>query len=74
MQADELPTEESDDLKEYQRYTELNELRQSLTTKNYRHYYIHLDESLDKLIIGSIETTYQVATHTMLRIIVIINS
>ncbi len=41
-----LPTEESDDLKEYQRYTELNELRQSLTTKNYRHYYIHLDESL----------------------------
>ncbi|HDB4257762.1 TPA: dynamin family protein [Staphylococcus aureus] len=47
VQADELPTEESDDLKEYQRYTELNELRQSLTTKNYRHYYIHLDESLD---------------------------
>ncbi|MFH7204379.1 dynamin family protein, partial [Staphylococcus aureus] len=36
VQADELPTEESDDLKEYQRYTELNELRQSLTTKNYR--------------------------------------
>ncbi|PTK05504.1 dynamin family protein, partial [Mammaliicoccus sciuri] len=34
VQADELPTEESDDLKEYQRYTELNELRQSLTTKN----------------------------------------
>ena len=33
VQADELPTEESDDLKEYQRYTELNELRQSLTTK-----------------------------------------
>ncbi len=25
VQADELPTEESDDLKEYQRYTELNE-------------------------------------------------
>ena len=61
VQADELPTEESDDLKEYQRYTELNELRQSLTTKNYRHYYIHLDESLDKLI-GRQETTYQVAT------------
>lgn len=60
VQADELPTEESD-LKEYQRYTELNELRQSLTTKNYRHYYIHLDESLDKLI-GRQETTYQVAT------------
>ncbi|MDT4001561.1 dynamin family protein, partial [Staphylococcus aureus] len=61
VQADELPTEESDDLKEYQRYTELNELRQSLTTKNYRHYYIHLDESLDKLV-GRQETTYQVAT------------
>lgn len=61
VQADELPTEESDDLKEYQRYTELNELRQSLTTKNYRHYYIHLDESLDKLI-GRQETTYQLAT------------
>ncbi|MBH4888998.1 dynamin family protein [Staphylococcus aureus] len=58
---DELPTEESDDLKEYQRYTELNELRQSLTTKNYRHYYIHLDESLDKLVDRQ-ETTYQVAT------------
>ena len=61
VQADELPTEESDDLKEYQRYTELNELRQSLTTKNYRHYYIHLDESLDKLVDRQ-ETTYQVAT------------
>ncbi|HCV8237678.1 TPA: dynamin family protein [Staphylococcus aureus] len=60
VQADELPTEESDDLKEYQRYTELNELRQSLT-KNYRHYYIHLDESLDKLVDRQ-ETTYQVAT------------
>ncbi|MGO5849611.1 dynamin family protein [Staphylococcus aureus] len=61
LPTEELPTEESDDLKEYQRYTELNELRQSLTTKNYRHYYIHLDESLDKLVDRQ-ETTYQVAT------------
>ena len=32
-----------------------------MTTKNYRHYYIHLDESLDKLVDRQ-ETTYQVAT------------
>ncbi|MGZ2315879.1 dynamin family protein [Staphylococcus argenteus] len=61
VQADELPSEENEDLKEYQRYTELSELRQSLTTRNYRHYYIHLDESLDKLI-GRQETTYNLAS------------
>lgn len=64
VQADELPTEENDDLKEYQRYTELSELRQSLTTRNYRHYYIHLDESLDKLI-GRQETTYNPNTENI---------
>ncbi|WJP96823.1 dynamin family protein [Macrococcus bovicus] len=32
------------------RYDMLNELIDSLTTENYRHYYIHVDESIDRLI------------------------
>lgn len=59
VQADELTTNENSDLEEYHRYTELNQLRESLTTHNYRHYYIHLDDSLDKLI-DRTETNYQV--------------
>ncbi|EHJ06769.1 dynamin family protein [Staphylococcus simiae] len=62
VQADELATNENSDLEDFQRYTELSELRHSLETKNYRHYYIHLDESLDKLI-DRTKTTYQYQQH-----------
>ncbi|UXR79230.1 dynamin family protein [Staphylococcus sp. IVB6227] len=34
----------------YERYRTLQALKTSLDTKNYQHYYIHLDDSLDKLI------------------------
>ncbi|UXR68759.1 dynamin family protein [Staphylococcus sp. IVB6246] len=34
----------------YERYRTLHTLKTSLDTENYQHYYIHLDDSLDKLI------------------------
>ncbi|MCS4485435.1 dynamin family protein [Staphylococcus americanisciuri] len=34
----------------YERYHTLRKLKTSLDTANYQHYYIHLDDSLDKLI------------------------
>ena len=34
----------------YQSFITLRQLRQSLETRNYQHYYIHIDQSLDKLI------------------------
>lgn len=34
----------------YERYHTLRALKTSLDTENYQHYYIHLDDSLDKLI------------------------
>ncbi|MEL0538736.1 dynamin family protein [Staphylococcus debuckii] len=42
--------DESADYGEYEKYIKLRELRESLETHNYQHYYIHLDDSLDKLI------------------------
>lgn len=35
---------------DYETYIKLRDLKHSLDTKNYRHYYIHIDDSLDKLI------------------------
>ena len=49
-QASELTTEDNEDKQEYEKFIELKNLRESLTTHNYQHYYIHLDDSLDKLI------------------------
>ncbi|MGE8023567.1 dynamin family protein [Staphylococcus pasteuri] len=49
VQANEIETEDSEASEEYQRYMKLNNLKESLTTRNYQHYYIHLEDSLDKL-------------------------
>ncbi|PTJ45574.1 dynamin family protein [Mammaliicoccus sciuri] len=42
--------EETNQLNEYETYVEFKNLKTSLITNNYQHYYIHLDESTDKLI------------------------
>ncbi|GGI39794.1 dynamin family protein [Mammaliicoccus stepanovicii] len=46
-----IESNQSDDkLKEYEAYDALRSLENSLITNNFKHYYIHLDESIDKLI------------------------
>lgn len=57
-QASELTTEDDEDKQEYEKFIELKNLRESLTTQNYQHYYIHLDDSLDKLI-GRTEANFE---------------
>lgn len=57
-QASELTTEDNEDKQEYEKFIELKNLRESLTTHNYQHYYIHLDDSLDKLI-GRTEVNFE---------------
>lgn len=57
-QASELTTEDNEDKQEYEKFIELKNLRESLTTQNYQHYYIHLDDSLDKLI-GRTEANFE---------------
>lgn len=57
-QASELTTEDNEDKQEYEKFIELKNLRESLTTHNYQHYYIHLDDSLDKLI-GKTEANFE---------------
>lgn len=42
--------EDTDQLSLYEEYIEYNDLLTSLVTNNFQHYYIHLDESIDKLI------------------------
>lgn len=42
--------EDTDQLILYEEYIEYNDLLTSLVTNNFQHYYIHLDESIDKLI------------------------
>ncbi|RIL47443.1 MULTISPECIES: dynamin family protein [unclassified Mammaliicoccus] len=42
--------EDANQLSEYEEYIEFKNLKSSLITNNYQHYYIHLDESIDKLI------------------------
>ncbi|MDM7883205.1 dynamin family protein [Staphylococcus borealis] len=56
-QAQDLTKETTDDLQIYEHYLELQNLKSSLTTKNYLHYYIHMEDSLDKLI-GRTEANY----------------
>ena len=58
VQVNELSSDENEDRYEYDRYIELNTLKDSLTSHNYKHYYIHLDDSLDKLI-GRTETHFE---------------
>ncbi|MCH4434843.1 dynamin family protein [Staphylococcus haemolyticus] len=57
-----LTEETNDDLQIYEHYIELQNLKESLTTKNYQHYYIHMDDSLDKLI-GRTEANYIVESN-----------
>lgn len=57
-QASELTTEDNEDKQEYEKFIELKNLRESLTTHNYQHYYILLDDSLDKLI-GRTEANFE---------------
>lgn len=57
-QASELTTEDNEDKQEYEKFIELKNLRESSTTHNYQHYYIHLDDSLDKLI-GRTEANFE---------------
>lgn len=49
VQANEIESEDNETSDEYQRYLQLNNLKESITTRNYQHYYIHLEDSLDKL-------------------------
>lgn len=57
-QASELTTEDNEDKQEYEKFIEFKNLRESLTTQNYKHYYIHLDDSLDRLI-GRTEANFE---------------
>lgn len=41
---------DTDALNKYKQFVELKDLKTSLVTNNFQHYYIHLDESIDKLI------------------------
>ncbi|PTF04646.1 dynamin family protein [Staphylococcus devriesei] len=59
-QANELSTTENEDLQVYERFIEIKNLRESLTTQNYQHYYIHMEDSLDKLI-GRTEANYELS-------------
>lgn len=49
-QANDIGTEQADDYNDYEKFIEMRSLRESLETQNYMHYYIHMDDSLDKLI------------------------
>lgn len=48
--ANDIGIEDEDDYNDYQRFMDFRNLRESLQTENYMHYYIHIDDSLDKLI------------------------
>lgn len=56
--ANDLSDETDHDLNIYQSYIEYDQLRESLKTRNYQHYYIHMEDSLDKLI-DRTEVNYQ---------------
>ena len=48
--AEDLAMDDEQDMNDYEHFIQLRNLRESLTTRNYQHYYIHLHDSLDKLI------------------------
>ncbi|WP_390485657.1 dynamin family protein, partial [Staphylococcus pseudintermedius] len=62
VHAEEHLVDESNDSSAYTRYIELRNLSQSLKTENYRHYYIHMEDSLDRLI-DRTEIQYQVKSN-----------
>lgn len=49
-EANDIGIEQEDDYNDYEKFMEMRNLRESLQTQNYLHYYIHIDDSLDKLI------------------------
>lgn len=57
-EAKEIAAYEDEDRQIYESFIELRQIRESLTTHNYQHYYIHLDDSLDKLI-GRTEVNFR---------------
>lgn len=57
-EATELSNTDGNDAHLYEQFLELKNLKQSLITENYRHYYIHMGDSLDKLI-DRTETHYE---------------
>lgn len=57
-EAKEIAANEDEDRQIYESFIELRQIRESLTTHNYQHYYIHLDDSLDKLI-GRTEVNFR---------------
>ena len=56
--ATELSNTDGNDAHLYEQFLELKNLKQSLITENYKHYYIHMGDSLDKLI-DRTETHYE---------------
>lgn len=50
VEVEEVDDQQQDENDDYQIYMNLRNLKQSLETQNYKHYYIHMDDSLDKLI------------------------
>lgn len=60
----ELSNIEDNDAHLYEQYLEFKNLKQSLTTENYKHYYIHINDSLDKLI-DRTETHYKLNQSTI---------
>ncbi|MEB5792133.1 dynamin family protein [Staphylococcus hominis] len=63
-EATELSNIEDNDAHLYEQYLEFKNLKQSLTTENYKHYYIHMNDSLDKLI-DRTETHYKLNQSTI---------
>lgn len=63
-EATELSNIEDNDAHLYEQYLEFKNLKQSLTTENYKHYYIHMNDSLDKLI-DRTETHYELNQSTI---------
>lgn len=59
--ANDIGTEQEDDYNDYVKFIELRNLRESLATQNYMHYYIHIDDSLDRLI-DRTEINYEAKT------------
>ncbi|MCU5745508.1 dynamin family protein [Staphylococcus sp. SQ8-PEA] len=62
-QAEDLASDDEQDMNAYEEFIQFRNLRESLTTHNYKHYYIHLHDSLDKLI-DRTEIQYQPSSTT----------
>ncbi|WP_251520932.1 MULTISPECIES: dynamin family protein [Staphylococcus] len=61
-EASDMSVEQQEDFNDYEKFMQLRNLRESLETENYQHYYIHIDDSLDKLI-GRTQIDYTPKAH-----------